>query len=172
MDVSVTLKNTIKAGMVIDYLGASAPAGWLLLDGSVISQSTYASLFAIFGTTYNTGSEGVGNFRLPDNRGRCNMGFGTGSGLTARTLGAKVGFENHTLTESELPSHNHTQNPHSHSLAVTRGGFDYNMNSGAYAANNSSTVTGSTTATNNPAGSGHAHNNMQPYLVVNKIIKF
>lgn len=73
-----------------------APAGWLLCDGSVVSQTTYASLFGAIGSSYNTGGEGTGNFRLPDYRGRTVVGAGAGPGLTARSLGDVGGAETHT----------------------------------------------------------------------------
>ncbi len=88
------------------YAGSSAPSGWLLCDGSSKSRSEYAELFSVLHTTY--GSLNATSFNVPDLRGRTIIGVGTGSGLTARTLGSMNGEEQHTLTLSEIPSHSHS----------------------------------------------------------------
>lgn len=69
-------------GVIQMYGAASAPTGWLLCDGSAVSRSTYAALFAIVSTTFGTG-DGSTTFTLPDMRGV----FPKGAGTTARTLG-------------------------------------------------------------------------------------
>ena len=94
---------------------AAAPSGWLLCQGQLVSRATYSALFAVVGTTFGAG-DGSTTFGLPDLRGRSPMGSGTGTGLTARTLGANVGTETHTLTgaQSGTSVHNHTQNSHNH----------------------------------------------------------
>lgn len=86
---------TTITGEIRMYGGSSAPSGWLSCDGSAVSRSTYASLFAILGTTFGVG-DGSTTFNVPDLKGRAPIGVGTGSGLTARTLGGKVGAETHT----------------------------------------------------------------------------
>lgn len=52
-------------GSIIPYAGSTAPAGYLLCDGSAISRSTYSALFAIIGTTYGPG-DGNSTFNLPN----------------------------------------------------------------------------------------------------------
>lgn len=172
MSATVSLAPDIPIGLVLDFAGSTAPSGWLLLDGSVISQTIYHNLFAVIGTVYNTGSEGAGNFRLPDCRGRIVIGAGTGSGLSSRTLGQKLGTETHQLTEAELPSHNHTQNPHSHTANTGHFDRDFYGTQNTYGFSTSPSNTGSTTATNNPTGGNAAHNNVMPSLVMAKIIKY
>ena len=80
--------------------------GWFLLNGVVVAQTTYPILFARFGTTFNTGGEGTGNFRLPD------MTDGVvpiPKGLTNFTsFGVAGGEINHTLSTAELASHPHS----------------------------------------------------------------
>ncbi|MCB1175055.1 MAG: tail fiber protein [Leptospiraceae bacterium] len=66
-------------GMIIAYGASSAPAGWLLCDGSTVSRTTYASLFAIIGTGFGSG-DGSTTFHLPDLRGRFLRGANAGSG--------------------------------------------------------------------------------------------
>lgn len=94
-------------GTILMWPTSSAPTGYLLCNGSAISRSTYAALFAVIGTTYGTG-DGSTTFNLPDLRGRVPVGTGQGSGLTNRALAATGGEESHTLTTSEMPSHTHT----------------------------------------------------------------
>ena len=141
-------------GSVIPYAGASAPTGWLICDGSAVSRSTYAVLFAIIGTTFGSG-DGSTTFNLPDLRGRGVIGVGAGSGLTNRVLGATGGEETHILTTPEIPSHNHAL------------GFIALENTGG----SSGTRAYPGTANTGSAGGGGAHNNMQPFMALNQIIK-
>jgi len=99
--------NLTPVGMISPFAGSSAPDGWLLCDGSAVSQTTYAALFAVVGSTYDVTSPGAGNFRVPDLRGRVaagvdNMG-GTDAGRLslANTLGTTGGAET-------LPAHTHS----------------------------------------------------------------
>lgn len=94
---------------------AVAPSGWLLCQGQLVSRTTYSALFAVVGTTFGAG-DGATTFGVPDLRGRSPLGAGTGTGLTARTLGASLGTETHLLTgaQSGTSVHNHTQTSHTH----------------------------------------------------------
>jgi microcystin-dependent protein len=110
-------------GTIVAYAGSTAPDGWLICSGGVLSSSAYPQLSDVIKTSFNTGSEGAGNFRLPDFTKRSPIGAGTGTGggtsgtgritggttLTARTIGQQVGAVSVTLTaaESGLPSHTH-----------------------------------------------------------------
>jgi len=106
------------AGSVIPYAGASAPTGFLLCDGSNVSRTTYATLFAVIGTTYGAG-DGSSTFALPDLRGRVvagqdDMGGASADrltdqtgGLNGDTLGDTGGSETQALTEANLPAHTH-----------------------------------------------------------------
>jgi len=66
----------VPAGSLTSYVGAAAPSGWLLCDGSQVSQSTYSALYAIIGAN-KFGTDTGGNFFLPDLRGRVPVGLGT-----------------------------------------------------------------------------------------------
>jgi len=151
-------------GAIVMYGAASAPDGWLLCDGSEISRTTYAALFAIIGTTY--GSAAGGTFTLPNFKSR--MPFGLDSGQTANdTLGETGGARDVTLTaaQSGLPAHTHTiAGHHSHGSDVDRavGG-----SLAARAPSSESGLTGSVAA----ATAAESHTNMSPYLTVNFIIK-
>jgi len=97
----------IPSGTIQMFAGSTAPNGWLICDGSVISRRSYNDLFKVIGTTYGTGNAN-NTFALPDMRGRIPICAGTGTSLTARTLGSNIGAETATLAETNLPSHTHT----------------------------------------------------------------
>lgn len=171
------------SGSLTAFAGATAPTGWLICDGSVVSQATYASLYAVVGGTYNTGGEGAGNFRLPNIKGRVVVGRDA-SDSNFNVLGEIGGAKTHTLTESEMPSHDHTGSisggSHSHSMntgaALTLGaGNSLFANSGnppvTSAGSTGTSTSHSHTLNINNAGSGNAHNNLQPYIALNWIIK-
>lgn len=57
----------IPVGSMVVWPGNSyPPTGYLLANGQAVSQATYATLYALITTTFNTGGEGTGNFRLPN----------------------------------------------------------------------------------------------------------
>lgn len=160
------------SGMLVPYAGTSAPTGWLLCYGQAVSRSTYADLFSAISTTYGSG-DGSSTFNLPDLRGRTvagkdDMGGSSANrltdqsgGLNGDTLGDTGGAETHTLTTAQMPSHNHTQRHNG-----TSGGIANQMRSGGGA----SAQTNSINTTTNK-GSGNAHNNVQPTIILNYIIK-
>lgn len=162
------------AGALLDFAGSVTPTGFLQCNGAVLSQATYADLYAAIGSSYNTGGEGVGNFRLPDFSGRVSVGSGsytdTVLGAVTRTIAQIIGAASHILTTPEMPSHTHTQNAHNHGINSGTSGIALagTFTNGAASA---SQVSESTIATNQNTGGGGSHNNMQPSLVVMKIIK-
>lgn len=169
------LKASLPAGVIMDYAGATAPAQWLLCDGSAVSRTTYADLYAAIGVTFGVGDNST-TFNLPDKRGRVSVGAGTGTSLTARILAAIFGAETHTLTgaESGEKGHNHTQDVHAHLLPThttgSRNGFSIDA-----ASNGNSSTSFDTTATNQAVGASsaaNAHNNLQPSIVLTAIIKY
>lgn len=134
------------AGIVSAFAGASAPAGYLLCDGAAVSRTTYAALFAVLSTTYGTG-DGSTTFNLPDLRTR--VPVGKNSSGTFATLGAKGGAETVALSMSHLPANN---------FAVL-------------AAGTLGLVGSPVTPIAQAPGSGTAHPNLQPYIVLNFIVK-
>lgn len=157
-------------GMIFDFAGTEEPAGFLFCHGQAVSRTTFARLFAVIGTTFGTG-DGSTTFNLPDLRGRVvagrdNMG-GTaanrlttgGAGVNGATLGAAGGGETHTLTVAQMPAHSHTVN---NSASTTIGGAFSTATLNA--ANGLQPVTTDT-------GGGGAHPNVQPTIVLNKLIK-
>lgn len=96
------------AGIILPYAGSTAPEGYLMCDGSAVSRSTYAALFAAIGTTYGAG-DGSTTFNLPDLTGRVVIGV---SGSHA--LGSTGGEASHVLTSGEMPAHVHEVPSHGH----------------------------------------------------------
>lgn len=141
-------------GSILLYAGSSAPVGWLFCDASAVSRTTYANLFAVLSTTFGVG-DGSTTFNLPDLKGRAPIGVGTGSGLTARARANKVGVETHPLSTAEMPAHTHTYLQ----VNVAGGGI---TNVGG---------TGLGVGTTGSTGGGGSHQNMQPSLALNFIIK-
>ena len=91
----------------------------------------------------------------PDMRGRCPIGVGQGSGLTNRTLGNTLGAETHTLSSGEMGDHQHWK-------YYGSGAYGYGTTGAVYSGS-----TSGKSMTSNPT----AHQNMQPSLCVNFIIK-
>lgn len=167
----------------MDHASGALPPGFVLCDGASYLTSTYPALFAAIG--YVWGGAGA-SFNVPDSRGVAHIGAGTGTGLTPRVLGPSVfGAETHTLTSDQLAAHNHVLNdpPHTHGLMGNAGGGLANLNgatqiAGLAGASATGYVAGppyvqqvNSGVTSNPTSGNNPHNNMQPSLVVTKMIK-
>ncbi len=108
------LKTAIAStvGTISAYGGTSAPTGWLLCDGTAVSQSTYADLYAVIGC--NFGCSG-GNFNLPDLRGRFLRGRDGGAGRdpdsgsrTSMNTGGNTADNVGSVQVDDFKSHTHT----------------------------------------------------------------
>lgn len=75
---SAIAQTTEKPGMIKPFAGTTVPTGYLLCDGSAVSRTTYANLFAAIGTTYGSG-DGSTTFNLPNMYLRMPMYSGLGS---------------------------------------------------------------------------------------------
>lgn len=161
---SVSGNGTVPVGGILIWSGAAnaVPAGWALCDG---------------------------NNSTPDLRGRFVLGAGTGTGLSARTVGQKGGEETHVLTVNEMPSHTHgtsasASNSGNHTHNYVSGWGSYaGIKGGSYGSGeigyvgtwNTSTAAGDHThtisVTVNAAGGGQAHNVMPPFYVLAYIMR-
>jgi microcystin-dependent protein len=80
------------------------PPGWAVCDGQILSIANNTSLFALLGTNY--GGNGITTFALPDLRGRVPIEAGTIQS-TSFVIGQSGGEVTHTLSLTELTTHNH-----------------------------------------------------------------
>tara|TARA_R100001082_G_scaffold27114_1_gene13505 strand:- start:1703 stop:3001 length:1299 start_codon:yes stop_codon:yes gene_type:complete len=172
------------SGMVMPYAGTSAPTGFLLCGGQAVSRTTYSDLFAVIGTTYGVG-DGSSTFNVPDLQGRVVAGKDDMSGSSANrltdavtgglngdTLGDTGGTESHTLTSAQSGLRQHS---HSATTTLTRVSGS-GSSSGIEDDSSRNTVTNSsfvsTTISNSSAlDASEAHNNVQPTIILNYIIK-
>jgi microcystin-dependent protein len=157
--------------------------GWLLCNGSEVNREEYRSLFIVINIIYG-GGDGIYTFNLPDLRGRVLVGVGQGLTLTNRQLGATFGTEQHTLTVNQMPSHSHGVNDpgHQHEIGDGSRGQRWGINDGGSKwvfgidhrdfQNNPLTVRAQTGVSIQPTGSNEPHNNMQPAIAINYIIKY
>lgn len=152
-------------GLVSWYAGATAPAGWVECDGSAVSRTTYAALFAAIGTTYGVG-DGSTTFNLPSQARRVLVGKGgSGTATLGNAIGNTGGSETHTLITAELPSHTHTV------ANVAYTGYYANTILAGSSAQAGTVDSANSTVTTSSTGSGSAHNNMQPSLVMMMIMR-
>lgn len=166
------LESLVPVGAVVPFISSTAPKGWLSCLGQAVSRADYADLFSVIGTTYGSGN-GSTTFNLPDLAGRVAVGQGSGTGLTSRSMGSKSGAENHTLTTGEIPSHTHTSNAVGGTLGLmTSDGSNTAAGGLDTTAGEPNLYTTPAALSINNTGGGGAHNNMQPFTVLNYIIKY
>lgn len=180
-----------KIGFVDEWAGAGDPsAAWMLCDGRLLSRTVYAALFTAIGTVWGAG-DGSSTFAIPDLIGRVSVHPDpTGLRLLAnRTLGATGGQERVGLVRAENGPHDHgaasgsTDVGHTHSFpgnvmfgdssnhyafASAAGPADISAHAAATGAAASSLVHAHTITSD---GSGSPHLNMQPFAVLNKVIR-
>ena len=157
-------------GEIRIFAGNFAPQGWALCQGQLLPIAENDVLFALIGTTY--GGDGQNTFALPNLAGRIPIHQGTGPGLSNQVIGQLGGSENVTLTTGQLPVHSHTAAcSDSGADQVTPGGNFWSTDPGGNTAayNNTSNKQMAATAVGN-SGGGQAHDNMQPFVVIDYII--
>lgn len=168
--VDSTVLAAAPPGVILPYGGSSAPSGYLLCQGQAVSRSTYAALFAVLGTTYGAG-DGSSTFNLPDMRGRVPVGLDVGQ-AEFNALGNAGGAKTHTLTEAEMPSHTHyIDGPLGAVLSGTSREPVMNGSDGAGYMPWFGGGWGAAPARVHASGSSQPHNNLQPYITLNYIIK-
>lgn len=116
--VDAQVGATPPIGSMLMFAGAAAPTNYLLCQGQAVSRVTYASLFAVLGTSYGVG-DGSSTFNLPDMRGRVPVGLNSGDG-DFDSLSDAGGAKTHQLQTTNLPPHQHTIN-HNHGTITSTG---------------------------------------------------
>lgn len=148
--------DTLPIGGIIAFDSDTIPNGWLLCDGRAVSRTKYAELFKAIGTKHGSG-DGSTTFNLPNPKGRTLVGKDS-SDTDFNELGKTGGEKTHTLTVNEMPSHKH--------------GFQANNDFHAQSGTDAWIFKG---GRNDgfilETGGDQPHNNLQPYLVTNFIIK-
>lgn len=152
-----------------------APDGWAMCQGQIMQIQQNAALYALLGTRY--GGNGSTTFQLPDLQGRVPIAQGLAPTGTAYVIGTHQGTETVTLTTAQAPPHTHSM------VAVTTVGTTP-APAGEYFAAVAPDTAGAThpiyAAPGNPPAAplavnpatvsvsgGGAHNNMQPFSVLN-----
>jgi microcystin-dependent protein len=173
----------IPTATIVPWTDATVPSGFLECNGSAVSRTTYADLFAIIGTTYGAG-DGSTTFNVPDLQDNVPVGKSNNKAL-ASTGGANTvavtasgniagSTANATLSTAQLASHSHSINY----------GPNFGGNSSAAKIGSGRNINASNNSDNTGSGSGHAHNMsanfsgntenpsvLQPYLAIIYIIK-
>lgn len=143
--------ETLQIGTILPYSGTTAPDNYMICDGSAISRTTYSTLFDVIGTTFGSG-DGSTTFNLPNLKGRVPVGLDSND-TDFDTIGETGGEKKHTLTVGEMPS----------GVEVLK--YVSQANTWGLYVNNTPYQL------QTQGGQGQAHNNLQPYQVVNYIIK-
>jgi len=160
--ITNALRISNPVGVMQPWAGTNVPPeGWLICTGQPVDRVTYTNLLLAIGTTYGAGN-GTTTFNLPDARGRVLVGRGPGAMFD--TLGETGGATNHTLTLAQIPQHDHV-------IGYKLGGNNIN-GSGDSLSINYATRDGYFLQNTTYSGSSGSHNNVQPYITINYIIKY
>lgn len=180
--------QVIAPAIVAHTAATAAPTGWLVRDGSAVSRTTYAALFAAISTTYGAG-DGSTTFNVPDSRGRFDLGV-SGS----YSLGTTGGSATSSLSTANVPAHTHAFSattgtesaPHDHEtpadMAINSPGSTLNIVTTAgngvtfsvqvTTAENATHTHNVSGTTGTGSGSGSSFNTISPYQALTPIIKY
>ena len=171
---NTSIPSAMPVATVVSYAGATAPQGFLICDGSLVSKTTYGDLFAILGNTYGTAT--ATQFYLPNLQSKFPIGKSasyalgsTGGSFSQTPTGSiassfsgnsvtpsgsvSVSVANHSLTIAELPSHTHTFSGWSMSQGIRhQDGTDHIPQRGDQGGQS-----GTFTSSSVGSGSGHSH---------------
>lgn len=162
--------DTLPIGSVIEFASDNVPTNWLLCNGQAVSRTEYAELFAVLGTTWGAG-DGKTTFNVPSKEGLVTAGK-KANDPDFNMLGKTGGEKAHKLTKAELPAER---------LNVLDGRYLQNnreVQVGTYANDGFNwpglklnDESGNEYLVTEKMGSDQPHNNLQPYVTSNFIIK-
>lgn len=178
-------------GAIMPFAGSVAPVGWLVCDGTAVSRTTYAALFTAIDTAYGAG-DGSTTFNIPNAKGRNLSGLdATQAEFVSRgTNGGQKTVQAHAHGVND-PGHGHGMSDPGHShdnlagIHAGGGGGDWSVTTAS--ANRSTSLNWSDGTRNGGSGTGVSvngagtgvsiqnagagSNNLNPYLVVNYLVK-
>lgn len=163
-EISMGFGEELPIGTILPFADDTIPSGYLLCDGSAVSRETYSILFSIIGTTYGSG-DGSTTFNLPNLKGKVPIGLDS--------------------SDSDFDTLGETGGDKTQDLRALIGAVNGNIKSIGYqpagvvpSQSYSMAITGSTVSVSNVSHSvkvvksdGKASSTIQPYTVVNYIIK-
>jgi microcystin-dependent protein len=151
-------------GEIRMFAGNFAPNGWALCQGQVLSIAQNDVLFNLIGTTY--GGDGQTTFNLPNLGSRVPIHQGSGY-----VIGQAAGTESVTLTQQQMPQHNHPVACNSASSSSPAPAGTYFGATSSYAYDLGAAANASMSpATVGFTGGNQPHDNLMPYVAINFII--
>lgn len=147
----VAWKQVVPPGVIQQYAGTTAPAGYLMCDGGTVSYNTYGALATVLGTTYGPITGGGDLYRLPDLKGKVPVGKAASG--TFVSLNGQGGAETVSLSESQMPPHTHGMSSHTHGMGNHRHSIAHG---------HGHNITTSDSGHQHPASSPIINNNDQP----------
>ena len=163
---SLVNTHTTPTGSITMFSGSVAPNGWLICDGSNVSRTTYADLFNIIGTNYGNG-DGSTTFTLPNFKGRVPVGKDTND-TDFDTLGETGGNKTDDLSNAyaKVGRSSSDYNALQYKSKAESGSFNRKFTA------NNKVIGGSGDDITDATELGGSVSRLQPYQVVNYIIKY
>ena len=165
----------VGTGTIVSWSNSTVPTGFLECDGSAVSRSTYADLFAVIASDYGAG-DGSSTFNLPNMQDKVQVGVSSGKAVAStggsenQTPSGSISVNNHTLSASQMPSHNHTN--YRSRYAAGSGWYGTYSSQVSPGYNNHTNSKGSSGSHNHGGSfSGSSMSVLQPYVAMKFMIK-